>query len=599
MNTATKTTIRIFVSSPGDVGAERLAAERVLKRLRDQYASDVIVEPFFWEYEPLTATHHFQEKIPPPSSMDICVCILWSRMGTPLPAAEFKRHDGTSYNSGTEYEFEDAFSSYQQHGRPDLLVYRKTAKPQFFGTGAGEAEEFASQLKHLEQFIERWFHRDRLPAKAYTTFDATREFSDKLAVHIGALIERRMHDAGRREAVWKNGSPFRGLQAFDVEHAPIFFGRSADSHRIIEQLKNQEEAGRAFVLVTGNSGSGKSSLVRAGVLPTLMTPSTWPQIDHWLYAILRPAGATGGNLIETLVDGLTSETALPGLAAFAGLVELIRGNPAGLSVVVQGALAQSAGERHLEATGRKASIRLVVVVDQLEECYSNEQVSAAERSNLFLALSALAQSGSVTVLATLRSDFYERFCAEAELCDLKEGDGLYDLQPPTKAEIGQMIRRPAFAAGLRFEEIRATGESLDEVLREDAAKNPGSLPLLEFCLEQLYGKAQVADSDLLTFKDYEQIGRIEGAIRLQAESAFERVSHAARQALPRVFRQLVYVAEEGAPSRRRALAAEVATDAPSRELVQAFIDARLLIAAGGMLEPAHEALLTHWRPLVD
>jgi hypothetical protein len=162
---------------------------------------------------------------------------------------------------------------------------------------------------------------------------------------------------------------------------------------------------------------------------------------------------------------------------------------------------------------------LIVVVDQFEEVFCGDAITDADRQTFFLALSALAQSGVALVLATLRNDFYDRFCAVPELVSLKEGDGIYDLQPPTKAEIGQLIRRPAYAAGLRFEEVRNTGESLDDVLRDEAAKNPESLPLLEFCLEQLYERAQLAKSDLLTFDAYEKIGRIEGSIRSRAQAA--------------------------------------------------------------------------------
>jgi WD40 repeat protein len=601
MNRHQKPVIRIFVSSPGDVGAERLAAERVLNRLRDQYASEAIIQPFFWEYEPLTATHHFQQRIPAPSSMDICICILWSRMGTPLPADEFKRPDGTPYSSGTEYEFEDAFASYRREGRPDLLVYRKTAKPQFVGSSADEAADFAQQLRSLEEFIDRWLHCEGgLPGKAYSTFDQTREFEDKLAVHVSTLIERRMYATGRREAVWKQGSPFRGLQAFDLEHAPIFFGREADTHRVIEQLRAQDEAHRAFVVVTGNSGSGKSSLIFAGVLPQLLGDrAAWPEVDHWRYAILRPTASKDARPIEALATALTSETALPELAAFDGLDQMIAGNPASTSTLVQGALKQAAQKRAGDTEGKSLpNVRLIVVVDQFEEVFSADRISDADRQAFFLALSALAQSGVALVLITLRSDFYDRFCAVPELASLKEGDGIYDLQPPTKAEIGQMIRRPAYAAGLRFEEIRDTGESLDDVLRDTAANNPDSLPLLEFCLELLYEQAQLAKSDLLTFDAYERIGRIEGSIRSRAQNAFDGVSADVREALPRVFRQLVHVsASEGVPSRRRARLAEMLLDPASKELVNAFIHARLLTAGEGTVEVVHEALFTHWQPL--
>ena len=86
------------------------------------------LEPVFWEHEPLLATESFQAQITRPSETDIAVVILWSRLGTRLPAA-FTRDDASRYASGTEYEFEDALTSWREHGRPDVLVYRKTAEP--------------------------------------------------------------------------------------------------------------------------------------------------------------------------------------------------------------------------------------------------------------------------------------------------------------------------------------------------------------------------------------------------------------------------------------------------------------------------------------
>src|SRR6185436_3852010 len=118
---------RIFFSSPGDVGEERLLAQRVVDRLRVEFATHGVVEPIFWEHEPLRATASFQEQIPRPSEADIVVFILWSRLGTRLPA-HIRKADGTPYSSGTEFEFEDAVESCRRRGVPDLIVYRQAAE---------------------------------------------------------------------------------------------------------------------------------------------------------------------------------------------------------------------------------------------------------------------------------------------------------------------------------------------------------------------------------------------------------------------------------------------------------------------------------------
>ena len=98
--------LRIFISSPGDVGEERVIADRVVQRLKGEFDRFFTLEPILWEHEPLRATGHFQEQIIAPSKTDVLVCILWSRLGTRLPK-DFTREDGTPYASGTEWEFED------------------------------------------------------------------------------------------------------------------------------------------------------------------------------------------------------------------------------------------------------------------------------------------------------------------------------------------------------------------------------------------------------------------------------------------------------------------------------------------------------------
>src|SRR5687768_6089794 len=149
-------TIRVFISSPGDVGQERLIATRVLERLQGEFAGFAKLEPVLWEHEPLRASGHFQEQILPPSQTDICICILWSRLGTRLPE-QFKREDGTFYSSGTEWEFEDALRAFKERGTPDLMVYRKTAEPHASMSDEEALLQRLQQKKALDAFIDRWF----------------------------------------------------------------------------------------------------------------------------------------------------------------------------------------------------------------------------------------------------------------------------------------------------------------------------------------------------------------------------------------------------------------------------------------------------------
>lgn len=573
-------TFRIFVSSPGDVAEERLIARRVIERLRARFVENVEIEPIFWEHEPLAASASFQDQLPHPSEAHAVVCILWSRLGTRLPPT-FRKPDGSHYASGTEFEFENALAGFRSRGWPSLLVYRKSATPVLADDDDDVAMEKLRQKQSLDAFVRKWFHdeTDGTLRAAFHPFFSAEDFEEIVEIHLQKLIARQYPEAvgadASQAASWRHESPFRGLQAFEYEHAPIFFGRTAAVTQMLAALRSQARDSGAFLLVLGASGSGKSSVVRAGLLPVLTQPGVIEGISEWHWISVRPRDAVNGRLVDLVHRSL--DCALAGSAR-------------------NGELAH-----RLEALAREPR-RIALFIDQLEEVFSAGEIDTDERTRFFELLKRLVATGAVWVITTVRSDFYPRVAESPALVDLKAGSGQYDLLPPSSAEIGQMIRLPAAAAGLRYEMNLEGGERLDEVLRDAAVASPESLPLLEFALEELY-KRRSGDGTL-TFAAYRAIGGVEGALAQRAESVFQQLPPRAADALPAVLRKLIAAHAGNDVFSRRSAALPDFEDAGERELVEALVSSRLCVSEldnsrRPVVSIAHEALLRHWPRVRD
>ena len=621
--------LRIFVSSPGDVKAAREIAALTIERLAQDFARFFKIEPYLWEYEAMIASGHFQDSIEPPSAFDIVVLILWSRLGTHLPertaVREYRGIDGRAPLTGTEWEFEDALQATQKSGAPDLLVYRSRKPAPFDTQDPDRLDEQLQQLKALNSFWERHFANQGMFLGAYTSFTSDAEFAAAFENHLRKLIEKRIAALGgvRGEAPTKAWAqaPFRGLETYEFEHALIFFGQDEALAKAMLQLTGNAAAGSPFLLVLGASGSGKSSLVKAGVVPKLFVPRRIAGTAFLRRILFRPSDAQEGeDLFDALARRLTTQMSeQEGLSELIGhgqstasLAEHLRNATATPAYPIGTALGQLT--LHARQLGRMLeyeTAKLVVVVDQLEELFTGDRISSSERTQFIELLAGLVRSGCVWVVATMRIDFWHRATETPELVRLSEGNGRLELLPPGPAQLSQMIRRPAEAAGVSFELHETTNVPLNDAIVEEVAREPGALPLLSYLLNQLY-RADVleADGTTLTYATYEKLGRLEGAIATQAEAVLERCTSDDRKALGSVLFSLVEIgAAEGNVERALARRVPLSTfpvGSPQRRLVEALLDpgARLLVSdteRGGSptVRVAHEALISRWAQARD
>jgi hypothetical protein len=266
------------------VSQERALAFRVIKRLQRDFVQHFRLILVFWEKLPLEAADWFQaeiERISSPAEADVVVFILWSRLGTPL-GLQFQKPYGSPYGSGTEYEFEVSLQARRDTGKPAILVYIKEAPidlGKFSLKEVHQLSEIQAQADKVKDFIEQRFYdpQEQVFFRSYHTFKEQPSFEALLEEHLRELLSQFIPEGAAARPLWE-GSPFRGLQVFDYQHEDIFFGRSQAVMEIIHLLPHQVEAGCAFGLVLGPSGSGKSSLMRAGVLPLLTHDGALPGV---------------------------------------------------------------------------------------------------------------------------------------------------------------------------------------------------------------------------------------------------------------------------------------------------------------------------------
>lgn len=416
------------------------------------------------------------------------------------------------------------------------------------------------------------------------------------------LIAKVVHHEDRRTtapiSAWQGRNPYVGLSAFDAGHTDVFCGRKRMVSELLGAMRKQIDNQRRFVFIAGSSGCGKTSLLRAGVLPLLQREGGFEGMRALSVATCDLAAAQGGDVIELLASALATWS-------FGGRSVFAHADLAKNLIQQTGSMAGTITEVFLRHPDRQLSgqphAHLLLVIDHAEVLVASKNVAHEEQADVSRIINALCECPRILVVMIARNDFPKLLEKMPELADRKAGDGHVDVWAPRVGEIGEIIREPAKIAGLRFDIDPESSSRLDEVLRDTALEQNDVLPLLQHTLQALYELR--TEDGLLTFKAYNEIGGLEGALTKRAEEIFAELPDFAKARLDSVLSQLIVVQPGNESISSKHVLNTALLDEGSRILIKAFIDARLFIGELKEGQPsfgvAHDALLRQWKRAKD
>jgi hypothetical protein len=379
--------------------------------------------------------------------------------------------------------------------------------------------------------------------------------------------------------------PYPGLAYFGPEEAPLFFGRDAAITRLMEAVERQ-----SFTALVGASGSGKSSVVLAGLAPRLHGAG------NWLFSHFRIGTERERKPFLALARAL-----VPFYVASEDETERLVNTNKLASKLQQGEL--TLPDVFAACRSRNKGRRILLIADQFEEAFTLVEDEAIRTRFIDVLLAGFPDPPAgripdICLILTMRADFYGRALRHRPLADALQSH-VENLGPMHREELQAAIVRPAESTGVTFE------PGLVETLLDTVESKPGALPLLQFALREMWGRQQ---RKKITRKSYDEIGGVEGALAKRAETVFAGLTRnggdpAMDKAFQRLFTRLVTLGEGQEDTRRVVVRAELGDEGWGLAQRLAEEDNRLVVtdssSARETAEVVHEALIRHWPKLVD
>jgi hypothetical protein len=366
-----------------------------------------------------------------------------------------------------------------------------------------------------------------------------------------------------------NKSPYRGLQWFNQDYAPVFFGRDREVGELLAKMSEPE--GRTL-LVIGASGSGKSSVVAAGVWQAVIKGGRLPGSEQWVWHRIQPSD--GDTPLDALARGLKEVFKLgarPRLTATGSTL------------------------RDLLSQQLSQGQELILFIDQFEELFTSGFNEPDIQDFLELLIGMAKETiYRLRVVATIRSEFLGKLETYDSTLNLLNSPYRYHLGPVSPRMLQEMIEKPAEATGYSF------NPGLVERILQDTGQEPGNLALVEYALKQLFERRNGRE---FTVEAYEAIGGVVGAIATKANDVLSGSDEEVRSAFDTVFAELVHLERERPPTRRRAAVSTFSSNQAAQKLIDALAgqECRVLVTSGtgqeAIVEVAHEKLFTAWPKL--
>ena len=471
------------------------------------------------------------------------------------------------------------------------------------GSGFAEMGFLIKDVAHAAAEIQRSLDAQGADVRAIMEQNARQSADIRLVREDITVIARQSGAGGSMGASgesasprWVHGCPYRGLLPFAESDAEVFYGRERLTAELAVKLAAKLSRG-GLVVVTGASGAGKSSLLRAGLLPKLAQGRQVRGSERWPRVVLTPAkdpltelaarlAAVGGSDAVAIRDGLTRRPGQAHLAVWSAIH------------------AQASRRDQQRPMSGAGAARLVLIVDQFEQVFTLNPGPGgeAERQAFITALYSAAtnpvgaqQMPPAIVVIAVRGDFWDRCAAYPELAGALQ-EGQFVVGPMTQSDLRLAITGPANAAGLRIDPA-LTDTILADLRVAGADDAAGVLPLLSQAMSLTWDKRE---GDRLTGHGYGEAGGVRHAVQSSADSVYDALP-AEQQALAReVLRNMTLVGRDGRLSRRPVMRADLYEDHPAAAcssidaVLEAFAARRLLVLDADTAEIAHDVLLQAW-----